>query len=190
MSQNVNRRLNPAQKRKIKKLWESGEFTLEQIGEEVGVTKVTVHRYVSKNNIVKGSAAEDYQRQVEEEMEARARQEAEELHKKVVETKSYLYRMQKAIDDQMAHEIVSAIKEKRSISSAIPAIKAAKIASDALKSSRENRWAILGLDKEQDLGDDLPTLAIEELSEEEMEEIRNAQEDRTLKLSSPLDELD
>ena len=49
---------------------------------------------------------------------------------------------------------------------------------DTLKVTRENRYAILGIDNDHSADDELPTLEVREMWEEEVEAIRNRQDEQ------------
>lgn len=171
-----HQRLNAAQKRRIIAMWESGNFTLIDIAEDLGTSKATIHRLLKKEGIEKGAAQEEARLKVQEEMARKAEEEARKTASRISETKDGLYRVQKFLDDQMMKEIVNAIQENRGIATVTPNIKALKLASEQLKMSRETRWKILGLDKDDVATEEIPVLSIDELTEDEMKEIREAQE--------------
>lgn len=176
MSTERKKRLTPLEWAKAESMYESGEYTLEDIANEFNIHEATVQRHMRKRGIEKGIRAEKIKKVVEAEIEDKAKEEAELLSRRIQETKEEHYRLNSAIDKRIAREIITVEQQGLSIATAGAAFKALKIAAEAIKITRENRYAILGLNDQDNDTDELPTLIVREMLDEEIAEIRDAQQ--------------
>lgn len=172
----LKRRLTPKEWAKAEAMYESGEYTLEAIATEFGVHALTVQRHMAKEGIEKGSRADEVKRRVVEAMDKEIDEDAEVLKKRIRETKEQHYRLNQAIDLGIQTEIVTAKQEGRSPASTMNNVKALKLMAETLKITRESRYTILGLDDTNNDTEELPTLEIREMFDEEIAAIREAQE--------------
>lgn len=175
MTTELKRRLTPKEWAKAETMYESGEFTLDQIADEFGVHTITVQRHMKSKGIEKGSRADAVKRRLNEKMDKEIDEDAEVLKQRIKETKEEHYRLNKAIDGRLTREIVLTDQEGRQIASTINNVRALKLIAETLKITRENRYVILGVDAEGSAEDELPTLEVREMWEEEIEAIRNQQ---------------
>jgi len=101
-----------------------------------------------------------------------------ELLRKIRETKDKDYRFTEFLQQQIISTIVDAQKKAIGIGTRLDDIKALKIAMDGVKNGTENKWRILGLDRENaDSDAALPELPIRDLTDEEVNVMRNRQEE-------------
>ncbi|BCM78117.1 TPA: hypothetical protein ACGR4R_003111 [Aeromonas veronii] len=169
------RRLTPGEWAKAESLYESGEFNLEQIAEEFGVHPITVQRHMKANGIEKGSKAAEIKEKVTEKMKDAAEEDASIIAQRIRETKEEHYRLNQAIDKRIVREMVGVESEGRSIATSLGVFKALKTAAETLKLTRENRYTVLGIIDNDTLDDELPTLEVRDMLEEEIESIREQQ---------------
>ena len=160
---------------KAESLYESGEFNLEQIAEEFGVHPITVQRHMKANGIEKGSKAAEIKEKVTEKMKDAAEEDASIIAQRIRETKEEHYRLNQAIDKRIVREMVGVESEGRSIATSLGVFKALKTAAETLKLTRENRYTVLGIIDNDTLDDELPTLEVRDMLEEEIESIREQQ---------------
>ncbi|MGI1988700.1 hypothetical protein [Shewanella glacialipiscicola] len=175
MTTERKRRLTPREWSGAVAMYESGEFTLEQISEKYSVHVVTVQRYMSKNGIEKGSKSNSIKRKVEERLAEDAEEEVSLIVKRTQETKEEHYRICQAIDKRIARELITSGQDDKPISASINNLKALKIMAETLKITREARYTILGVTAESSDVDDLPSLEVREMLDSEIKEIRDSQ---------------
>ena len=189
MTTELKRRLTPKEWAKAETMYESGEYTLDQIGEEFGVHTITVQRHMKSKGIEKGSRADEVKRRLSDKMDKEIDEDAEILKQRIKETKEEHYRLNKAVDGRITREIVLADQDGRQIATSINNFKALKLVAETLKITRENRYTILGLDAENGADDELPTLEVREMWEEEIEAIRNQQSDQAKEMGLDEDDI-
>ena len=181
----AKRRVTPKEWAKAEAMYESGDYTLEQISEELGVHLITVQRHMTRTGTEKGARVSETKRRTAEKMDAEIDSDAEVLRQRIKETKEEHYRLNKVIDGRVRREFVLAEQEGRQPS--INAVKTLKLMAETLKVTRESRYAILGIDKEGGADDELPTLEVREMWEEEVEAIRNRQDEQAGEMGADVD---
>ena len=105
-----------------------------------------------------------------------------ELVKRINDTKDKDYRFTEFLAQQVIHTITTAQKPTAAggkapgIASVMDDVKTLKIAIDAIKSGTDNKFRLLGIDKENSQADAvLPELPIRTLTDNEVEAMRNQQ---------------
>lgn len=172
----VQKRLTPADKEKIRVLYESGEFVVADIAPLIGVSEKSISNEIRKGQIVKGAQVERLRAAIRDELKKEAEADAKELAKRIRESKEEVYRYAKALDNQVIKEIADARTAKLPVSSAAPNIKTLKLAAEHFKITKDLRWAALGLDKDEADVTEIPILEVDELTDDEIEDIRSRQE--------------
>lgn len=110
-----------------------------------------------------------------------------ELIERVRDTKDKDYRYTEFIQRQSIKLLMDAQKEGRSIATVGEDIKALKAAMDVIRIGTDNKWRILGLDKEnEDADKELPELPIRDMTPAEIE----AERDKQLMDDATLEELE
>ena len=127
------------------------------------------------NGIEKGSKAAEIKEKVTEKMKDAAEEDASIIAQRIRETKEEHYRLNQAIDKRIVREMVGVESEGRSIATSLGVFKALKTAAETLKLTRENRYTVLGIIDNDTLDDELPTLEVRDMLEEEIESIREQQ---------------
>ena len=161
----------------IEELWASGEVTLEQLAEEFGMNASYLSTALAKRGVEKGSKAELYREQIQDKVQEEMLSEAAKNLERIHESKDEHYRYARTLARLVFTRIAKAVQEKTPIADAKDDIITLKNAMGALESARASRWAITGLDKEPDAGDEIPVLPIEEFTEEELKEIQRKQDE-------------
>lgn len=153
----------------IANLVEQGE-PVQKVAKIYGVHYSVVYRTLKKRGVRIGASTRDA-------AEEAARQDREKLVQRIKETKEQDYRYTSALQQMVVTTIVDARKEGRSPASVQDDVKTLKIALDAVAKGTDNKWRILGLDNENANADqELPELPIREMTDIEVEAIRNRQE--------------
>ncbi|MFQ2789935.1 hypothetical protein [Aeromonas caviae] len=127
------------------------------------------------HGIEKGAKAAEIKEKVTEKMKDAAEEDASIIAQRIRETKEEHYRLNQAIDKRIVREMVGVESEGRSVATSLGVFKALKTAAETLKITRENRYTVLGIIDNDVLDDELPTLEVRDMMEEEIEAIREQQ---------------
>ena len=169
-------RLTPRQWAEAAALWQSGEVTLEDLENRYGASKETFSRKFSAMGVKKGENAAQHAERVREEITRGAIQDAALIAQRVRRTKEDHYEWSTALGRLIMHEIAKAQREKIPLAAIDPTIKTIKRALEGLQIARAERYAVLGLDKDDYVDDEqLPELMIAEMTASEIEQIRQRQ---------------
>ena len=168
------RYLTPKQWAEAEALWESGNVTLDDLVKKFGRARSTFERHFSKHKVTRGAKAAATKKRVEEVIVKAAVDDAMILAARVRETKEDHYKMSSGIGKLIWREILNAEKAGAPLATALNNIKALKEAATGLKAVREERWAVLGLDRPDAVDpDELPELVISELTADQVQELRD-----------------
>lgn len=174
-SQNKYARLTQSQWREIDALWESGDITVKQLVERYKKHPDTFVNHFRKYGIKKGAKAAELARIAAEQAKAKTRQEADIVSERIHKTKEDHYKMAEAISRLTFNEILKAKQEEKEFKAAKENIKTLLLAAETLKKCREERWIVLGLDKDVVDEDALPELVMSTMTEEQVRQLREAQ---------------
>lgn len=176
-------RLTGKQWAEIEALWECGEVTIEDLAAKYGKSKTCFTRHFSKHKIMKGSKLR--KAAIKESVAASVNDESV-IAKRIKETKDDHYKMAAALGKLTWAEIMKARADKIPYSAIKDNLKALESAANILMKTRMERFAVLGLDKENHMdSDELPELLISELTAEQIEEMRKRRDE-----GDDLDDLD
>lgn len=165
--------LTPKEWAKIDALWESGEVTYADLIKRFDRNLSTFERHFRKHGIKKGAARERIKDRVSKELESAEVSEAQVMAKRIRETKEEHYRMATALGRLTWAEILEAKKNKVPMATALNNLKALNAAIVNLKVVREERYAVLGLDRDDAVDpDQIPELIISELTEDQIKALR------------------
>jgi hypothetical protein len=154
-------------------LWERGDTTYKELCARYGRSYKSFERHFKKHGIVKGAKAAALKEKVAEAMAVEDVNDAQLLAMRIKETKEEHYKMASALGRLSWNEILQAKKDGRAVSTALANLKALHAATVNLKIVREERFAILGLDRTDAVDlDQIPELIIRELTAEQIEELR------------------
>ncbi len=171
-------RMTPRQWAEAEALWESGEVTLDDLASRFDKDRSAFVRYFKKHGIAKGSKAAERKEEVKEAVAAAAIDEATVLANRIRETKEDHYKMSSALAKLVWAEVLTAKKDSRPFAAIKDNLKALDNAMNVLMKARQERFAILGLDKDDYVDEDgLPELVISELTAAQIEELRNRDEE-------------
>lgn len=177
LAKSPNAKLTPAQWREIELLWESGEVTLKDLSERYGKNPEAFSQHFRKNKIRKGSRVEELRRVAEKIQREQAENDLSTLSKRIRDTKEQHYKMADAIARLTFNEVLNARQRGVQFRDIQQDIKSLQLAADTLKKCREERWVILGLDKDAIDEDALPELVMSTMTPEQALEMRRAQEE-------------
>lgn len=175
----VARPLNAAQKAEAIALWKSGTVTLDDLAERFKKDRTTFLRLFKEEGVQKGETEAETKKKVEEAVEHAIVDDATVLATRIKDTKDEHYKMSAGLAKLTWNVIRQAAQEKRSPATYAGDMKALKDAAMTLKLVREERYAVLGINADDDNDDKpLPDLMIQELTAEDIKEMhrKSAQE--------------
>lgn len=165
--------LTSRQVAQIEAMWTSGDYSAEQIGKKFDRTGKSIMNIMKARGAKKGERSEMLSDRVREKMEEKIVTEATIISDRIRETKEEHYKMTAAITKLAWREVAKAEKEGRSFATITGSMKGLSLAMGILEKARMERYAILGLDAEKDDDGDIPELVINELTQDQIEELRN-----------------
>jgi hypothetical protein len=170
-------RLSAQVRAKIRAMWESGEYTASDIARVVKVDMAVVRRFIANHGIQKGASAQMLHQEVAEQVKKKAEEDAALFAERIRETKEEHYRMAVGIAKLTWQELSQCRSNEQQFSTINPNLKALESAMKVLSMSRMERYAVLGLDKEDKSEDAMPELVLTELTADQIERLRNFQAD-------------
>ncbi|WP_156648440.1 hypothetical protein [Methylobacterium sp. Leaf108] len=169
---------SPAQWAEIVAQWETGEFTLAQLSHQHGVTVRGIQMHLAKHKITKGSQAKVVAANVMAKVYEETLPDVDATVQRAIDTREAAYRNAVAIENMILERLQGAAADPTTTFAAASAIKMLGIAAAALERLHGLKRAALGLNDDNLIDDDLPTLQIQDLSVEEIAEMhRNQHED-------------
>lgn len=169
----TKKRLTPKQWAEAEALWAAGEMTKDGLAAKFGVSSHAVFLHMQKKGIKKGEKAEEHKRKVAEAVTSAAIDDATITAARIRETKEEHYKMSAALAKMSFNEILEAKRNGSPVAVAMNNLKAFDAAMNVLSKARQERWAVLGLDRADSIDEDgLPELLISELTAEQIQELR------------------
>lgn len=164
----IIKKLFPGDWLEICSLAEDG-VPVKKLAEKYDVDESVIYKGLKKRRVNIGAA----QLKVEQE---HANKLKLDLIARIRETKDKDYRFTEFLQTQIIKTVTDTQRAGKPLGSAIDDIKALKIAIDGVRGGTDNKWRLLGLDKENEHADDtLPELPIRELSPAEETALRDKQ---------------
>lgn len=171
------RRLTPRQWREIEILWESGEVTLKNLSERYGKHIDTFADHFKKYGVKKGARAEELRRIAEEISREQAKTDAGIIAGRIRATREEHYKMATAIGKITFGLVLETRKNGKEYKTIQNDIKSLYLAMNTLQKVREERWTVLGLDKDVTDEETLPELVMSTMTPEQAQALRQAQEE-------------
>lgn len=158
---------------KAEALWATGDVTLDDLANIVGVSTTSVSLHMKKNKITKGEKADEHRKKVAEKVAEEALGDVSEHSQRIKETKDEHYNLSKAIAKLTWQEIKKAKQNGTPLGAIQPSLKSLEIAMNIITKAQQSRWQILGLDRPDAVDDsELPELVISELTATDIETLR------------------
>ena len=175
------RRLSPREWVALEAIWEAGDMTLITIAEKCGLSPRAVQGHMAAHKIIRGIKKGELRKRADEAIAIAHADDAAILITRIRETKEEHFKMVDGLGKLTWAEIIKAKKELLPMASITMNLKALDIAITNIKKIREEKWALLGLDKEDASEDEgLPDLVVSELTADQVMALRNR--DHTLEL--------
>lgn len=173
MSESTRTTLTPRDWAEIEELWSMGEVTLDDLSKRYKVSTTHLSRTLSERGVKKGSKAAEIQAQIKERVHEQQMSNTVEMLRRIEETKEEHYKYAQTLSKLIFKLIAKQIQEKRSVSAIKDDIKTLRDSLQALQIARNERWAVLGLDKDADTGQESTTLIVQEMTAQDVEEVRD-----------------
>lgn len=168
------RNLTPKQWAEAEALWTSGAVTYEDLAKKFGKSISTFERHFKAKGLTKGAAAAAVKKKVEEKLASNTIDEATVIAARIKETKEQHYSWSSNLAKLAWNEILVAKSAGHPVATVMNNLKALGAAANVIKAMREERWAVLGLDRPDAVDPaDLPELLIAELTAEQIQELRD-----------------
>lgn len=167
--------LTVRQKAEAAALWRSGSVTLEDLSKKYGKRTETFSRLFKRMGIEKGSGAAAAVKKAEEAITARVVSDIEETMKRISNVKESHFRMSQALAVMAFRDIQQAKAAGLDIGKLRDVMSVYKMAGEIVGNSRKELYEILDVakhDKEKE-DDDLPDLTVRELTQGEVDQLRD-----------------
>ncbi len=169
------KQLTPAEKAEAIALWRNGSTTLDELAARFDRDRTTFIRLFNAAGVTKGEASAELARKVTEAVDSSAVNDAGVLAERIRETKEDHYKMIRSMSKLTWSTLAAAKTEKRPLATTINDLKAIQTAAQIFKISREECFALLGLnDKDREDDTPMPDLVLRELTADQVKEMTNA----------------
>jgi hypothetical protein len=166
-------RLTPADWATIEEMWASGAVTLEALSEQFLVNPTFLSRELSRRGIKKGVKSRELAAAATEKVKETLVDVHAQKMKRVAETKDEHYQFAQTLAKLTFQIIANKVKNKQSVSSVRDEIRTIKDAMMAIAIARDERFRVLGLDRDENTGDEIPALIVTEMTAQEIEAVQN-----------------
>jgi hypothetical protein len=154
-------------------LWEQGVVTYAQLAEKFDRHEQSFVQYFRRRGIKKGSGRAKTMAKVESAVEKQLINDAAIIAARIKETKEEHYKMASGLAKLTWSEVLKTKQDGAPIATALNNLKALDSAMSVLKKAREERYAVLGLDRPDAIDEnDVPELVISELTADQIETLR------------------
>lgn len=171
----LSKRLTPREYAKAKTMWQSGDYSLSEISEAVGVSATALSRRFKKDGVKRGSYADKTAAAVQKSIERTAAAQAEELSSYAHDLKMNALKAIDLFNKKAYADVAKAIKDGRSVGEHLTDLKALAEASKIISQNYQTGSNILGLDREIDEDEKLSELTIKIMTEDDVKELRDKQ---------------
>lgn len=174
------KRLTPDQWKEAKADWRSGKYTLDDLSKKYGISTTGIHRRLQRNNVKRGEDQMALEEKIAHaEIHARAQvaqKEEKALREKASRLKIFVLSAAEVTAKKLMAEMAkhSQGPEKLPLSAIIDAAKAAKEVTIVLKNTAEIIEKVVP--GEEFDPDDLPSLEIAELTQDDIDDLRRQQQ--------------
>jgi hypothetical protein len=170
------KRLTTVQWAEVEELWALGDVTLDELSARYKLNPTYLSKQLAKRGVSKGSKAELVRERVRESIQQGELNAISDALERVRETKSEHYNYNKVLSRLLFKLIADQVKGGKSISGVKEEIRTIRDAMQALSIGRNERWSVLGLDKDIDTGEEKTTLVIKEMTADDIEAERKRQD--------------
>lgn len=154
-------------------LYESGNYSLEDLKARFGVSKQTLCKRFKKMGIEKGSLKDHHVMRAKAVIDQGIQTEAQEIADRVRQSRDFHWKALQVVSKQVITTIVNNEKAGRPASYIADDLKALSEAAKALKTIREEKWNVLGAHLFENQEATMPELVIRTFTPEQIEEIKS-----------------
>lgn len=183
-----NKRLTPREYARAKTMWQSGEYSLAEISEQVGVTATALSRRFKRDSIARGSDAKKVSAAVKRAIEKTSAAQAEELASAAHDMKMLALKSVELFNKKAYSDVAKAIRDGKPLGDMLNDLKALEVASKVVAQNYGTGARILGLDQSINPDEVMPELQIHLMTENDVAELRAQQ--RREEAEEDLDDLD
>ena len=173
--QTTTKRMSPSDYDKAKSMWASGRFRLQDISEKFDVSITALTKRFKKDGIKKGQDSDKHQKAIDQAMENSLVSEAEDTAKLIRVRKENVLRVSEQLEKRALFVIAKATKEEMPLAAVHGDIKTLLDAQKLISNGYDIASRVLGIERLEDQDKPLPTLQIQEMTAEDIAEIRDAQ---------------
>lgn len=184
------KRLTPREYARAKTMWQSGDYSLKEISDTVGVSATALSRRFKRDSVSKGSDAKKVSAAVKRAIEKTSAAQAEELASTAHDIKMLALKSIELFNKKNYADVVACIKSGRPLGEIQGDLKALKIASEIVNLNYGTGARILGLDQDLNLEDALPELQIHIMTENDVAELREQQRREEAEANGEIDDDD
>lgn len=173
--QKVVKKLSPDQYARAKAMWASGRYKLQEIATSFDVSIQALQKRFRKDGVTKGMDNDKHAKAVEQAMEASIVNEAEKIAKIISEEKETTLRLSDQIRKRAAFEIAKVTRDQVPLAAAESGLKTLKLFQQIVDGAYGISSRVLGIERIDEKSDEIPTLRIEEMTDADVQEIREVQ---------------
>lgn len=169
------KRLTPREYARAKTMWTSGDYSLKEISDTVGVSATALSRRFKRDTLTKGSDAKKVSAAVKRAIEKTSAAQAEELAATAHDIKMVALKALELFNKKAYSDVATSIKDKTPLSDKLNDLKALNEASKIIHLNYNTGARILGLDQALNPDEQMPELQIHLMTENDVEELRKQQ---------------
>ena len=174
-NQKAVKKLSPEQYARAKAMWASGRYTLVEISRTFDISVQGITRRFKKDGVTKGMDNDKHAKAVEQAMENSIVNEAEKIAKIISEEKETTLRLSDQIRKRAAFEIAKVTRDQVPLAAAESGLKTLKLFQQIVDGAYGISSRVLGIERIDEKSSEIPTLRIEEMTDADVEEIREIQ---------------
>lgn len=183
--------MTTAQQAEACALWAAGEATLADLAKRFRKHPDTLKKLFDRRGVKKGQTAAKVREAVTAAVAESMFDDVSVLAARVKETKETHYKLAEALTRLTHGTLAKAQQEGRAFGTIVNDMKALKAAAEILRITREERYAVLGLNEQKHHDDDeLPDLVVKELTAEQIVEMNRISAQQAGTDEYDMDELD
>lgn len=171
----VSKRLTPREYARAKSMWQSGEYSLAEIADAVGVSATALSRRFKRDSIEKGATANKVSAAVQKAIERTSAAQAEEMAVVAHDLKMQALKAIKLFNQKAYADVAKSIQDKTPLAERLSDLKALNEATKIVAQNYATGAKILGLDQELNEAEDLPELQIHLMTENDVADLREQQ---------------
>ncbi|UIS24572.1 hypothetical protein S21ZY_010 [Pseudomonas phage ZY21] len=169
------KRLTPREYARAKTMWTSGDYSLKEISDAVGVSATALSRRFKRDTLTKGSDAKKVSAAVKRAIEKTSAAQAEELAATAHDIKMVALKALELFNKKAYSDVAKSIKDNTPLSDKLNDLKALNEASKIIHLNYNTGARILGLDQALNPDEQMPELQIHLMTENDVEELRKHQ---------------